>query len=113
MTAPSREPTEAMRQLGHDIACRICGVWDRARGADIIARALMEQDAAAKGEGVEMAAKWHEEQAHEMQKRYYEIRDLGDDPGGADQSRAFHLDCAGNLRALTPEPPGEKENEGG
>ena len=48
MTAPSREPTEAMRQLGHDIACRICGVWDRARGADIIARALMEQDAAAR-----------------------------------------------------------------
>ncbi len=46
MTAPSREPTEAMREKALDVRRRI-GTVDAGTGADIIARALAEQDTAA------------------------------------------------------------------
>ena len=62
MTAPSQKPTEAMRSRAWDAFAEI----ERAplQAPEIIARALMEQDAAARREGfaagLERAAREHE-----------------------------------------------------
>ena len=92
MTA--REPTEAMRLLGQ-------ALWDaivaaEAHGQDSnapakIARALLEQDTAARRALVE-------EIAVALLRRF--PNQIGED--------AVRV-----VRALTPEPPSEKENEGG
>ena len=123
MTA--REPTEAMRETARDITYRaFFGIesgaeWGRSQGIDddkesytqtparfidIIARALMEQDAAARREGFEqakeMAARTAEEAPSNINSHWE-----WDAPTPGEIARA--------IRALTPEPPSEKENEGG
>ena len=111
MTA--REPTEAMRETALDVRRRI-GTVDAETGADIIARALMEQDAAARREGFEQA----------IEAAATEIWDGTEQPPGTWINVATGLPTwtpiqaeriwrAQRIRALTPEPPSEKENEGG
>ena len=108
MTAPSREPTEAMRRSADRIV--LGAEWNdlaeyKRRLKREIARALLEQDAAARREGFEQAVAamiaWHEQ-------RKKARRLLGS------QWMPFTNDDAIKvLRALTPEPPSERENEGG
>ena len=94
MTAPSREPTEAMRRSADRIV--LGAEWNdlaeyKRRLKREIARALMEQDAAARRALVE-------EIAVALLRRF--PNQIGED--------AVRV-----VRALTPEPPSEKENEGG
>ena len=67
MTAPSREPTEAMRKKAALLADSRISIWDDDTDAgwiERIARALAEQDTAARREGfaagLERAAREHE-----------------------------------------------------
>ena len=89
MTAPSQKPTEAMRSRAWDAFAEI----ERAplQAPEIIARALMDQETAARRALVE-------EIAVALLRRF--PNQIGED--------AVRV-----VRALTPEPPSEKENEGG
>ena len=103
MTAPSLEPTAAMRQKALDVRRRI-GTVDAGTGADIIARALAEQDTAARREGFEQARERAARTAEEAPSNINSHWEW-DAPTPGEIARA--------IRALTPEPPSEKENEGG
>ena len=97
MTAPSLGPTEAMRGKAMRLlrSVRYPPYWDRLDPSDALvayfARALLEQDAAARRALVE-------EIAVALLRRF--PNQIGED--------AVRV-----VRALTPEPPSEKENEGG
>ena len=144
MTAPSREPTEAMRETARTAirrgapseqpmqACSCFAddsvpLWTRTRcksGAcedtvEYIARALMEQDAAARREGfeqaIEAAAKWHDMRAsmlrcqedccHDLVARGY---NAGADASGYRRMAEHHETSAEGIRALTPDAASEK-----
>ena len=102
---PSREPTEAMRETALDVRRRI-GTVDAETGADIIARALMDQETAAHARGFaearEMAAKvnraWlnaQELRLHAGEMTAQELRTV----------RAVLIARAAAIAALTPKEP--------
>ena len=97
MTAPSREPTEAMRSRAWDTFAEI----ERAplQAPEIIARALMEQDAAARREGFEQAREMAANVCGQPAEALLGMRLMGETTMGL---------FARVIRALTPEPPSEK-----
>ena len=110
MTAPAREPTEAMREKALDVRRRI-GTVDAETGADIIARALLEQDAAARREGHAAGFAGAREMAAKVARRSTEtlrpwIGDHRDDLLYSALREGQEIETA--IRALTPEPPSEK-----
>ena len=110
----TREPTEAMRETAKAITV----VWATGKSSttleDAIARALMEQDAAARREGFEQA----------REAAATEIWDGTEQPPDTWINVATGLPTwtpiqaeriwrAQRIRALTPVAASEKENEGG
>ena len=100
MTAPSREPTEAMRLLADELY-ELWRIRNKIDWCNAAARALAEQDAAARREAREID--------DAMVDRALEgicISPFSYSVWRPYMRKALAL-------ALTPEPPSEKENEGG
>ena len=125
----TREPTEAMREtalraahlgMGTDYAAD--ARWARTLVAEI-ARALAEQDTAARREGFEQAREAAALVCDAEKIEYQRQIDqhYNPDPTKRGTAEAWgvwgkqmaSLNAAALIRALTPEPPSEKENEGG
>ena len=103
MTAPSREPTEAMRLLADELY-ELWRIRNKIDWCNAAARALAEQDTAARREGFEQARERAARTAEEAPSNINSHWEW-DAPTPGEIARA--------IRALTPEPPSEKENEGG
>ena len=135
MTA--REPSEAMRLRARNTLPCTCGGRDKegigrdnvhwspcaASYREKFARALAEQDTAARLAALELAAKWHdmrashyrrqEERGHDLMARGY---NAGGDASGYRRMAEYHETSAAAIRALSVTPPeaaSEKENECG
>ena len=125
---PSREPTEAMR-LRADELYELWRIRNKIDWCNAAARALAEQDTAARRAGLELAAKWHEARAaiHARDaiwigpnRERYEGARLAGVKMSPINGPAFAYDRetadATTIRALSVTPPeaaSEKENERG